>query len=333
MEFGINDDSPLLTIAIPTWNRDENLKIALDRLLVQLKGLELFLEIIVSDNCSTDNTKQVVKDSISNYPLLRIVYNRNEFNLGFFGNFCVCRKLSQGKYLWILSDDDYVSEGTVKEIINLLKMNSRISVLYLDDGLKKAKKKIQFLDKNNFFLKYRHKSGLISRVIFWNSKIYDEEIVLNYINNGFIGWIFMLNSFRSNDLVCLIRANSLETAKAFPKGYDYFELFVSGSKDVIDFMRIVGIHQRVIKKFRRTFFIELVYHSYLIVRIYGFKSLHGGKLISRSVLSIDEEIKKIFYDDNLIKSIMNVTIRLSPVKLKIVYFCFFVYLKIKDKLC
>ena len=208
MVFGINNKF-LLTIAIPTWNRGESLHIALERLLNQICGLESIIEIIVSDNCSTDNTKEIVEYYISKFPNLNIIYNLNESNIGFFRNFCKCRQLSSGRYLWVLSDDDYVCEEIIKEIIILLESNLNLSVLYLDNIRNKFNKKHHFLNNADFINKYRHKSGLISKVIFFNSKVYDNEIIFNYNNNGFIGWIFMLNSFRFNNRVLILSANSL----------------------------------------------------------------------------------------------------------------------------
>ena len=51
----------LLTIAIPTYNRAALLDKQLAWLATAIKGWESECEIIISDNCSTDNTPGVVK--------------------------------------------------------------------------------------------------------------------------------------------------------------------------------------------------------------------------------------------------------------------------------
>ena len=53
----------LLTIAIPTYNRAALLDKQLAWLAIAIKGFESECEIIISDNCSTDNTPGVVKKS------------------------------------------------------------------------------------------------------------------------------------------------------------------------------------------------------------------------------------------------------------------------------
>jgi abequosyltransferase len=56
------NEQPILTIAIPTYNRDFILSKALDNLLPQLSIYEDDIELIISDNASTDNTQEVIKE-------------------------------------------------------------------------------------------------------------------------------------------------------------------------------------------------------------------------------------------------------------------------------
>ena len=75
---------PLVTIAIPTQNSaDKYLINAISSAAAQTYEN---LEIIVADNCSTDNTSQVIK----NYNDERLQYIRHDKNLGPNGNFNFC---------------------------------------------------------------------------------------------------------------------------------------------------------------------------------------------------------------------------------------------------
>jgi glycosyltransferase involved in cell wall biosynthesis len=103
--------SPLITIAIPTYNRAETylpqaLKSALNQTYPNL-------EIIVSDNCSTDNTQAVVTDIAD--PRLR--YFRHYSNIGSAANFNFCVEQAKGKYLLMLHDDDLIDYDFVKSCI------------------------------------------------------------------------------------------------------------------------------------------------------------------------------------------------------------------------
>ena len=55
----------LLSICIPTYNRAQFLPALLESIITQINGHEDKVEIIVSDNASTDNTKQITQNDKS----------------------------------------------------------------------------------------------------------------------------------------------------------------------------------------------------------------------------------------------------------------------------
>ncbi len=121
----------LLTIAIPTYNRASFVEACLTQLLPQIKPYEIEVEIIVSDNASTDNTAEVVNKFTKNG--YNIKYNRHSENLGMDGNFISVFENASGKYIWQLSDDDLAVNDAVRRVIEVLKSNEDIGVLYLNN--------------------------------------------------------------------------------------------------------------------------------------------------------------------------------------------------------
>lgn len=113
----LEDDSPILTIAVPTYNRSGNLAHLLRLLSPQLQK-EPRVELIISDNCSPDDTPAVVKGFIESG--LRCHYIRNAENIGPDGNFLQCYDLARGKYFWLFSDDDVIFPGSLGAILNLI---------------------------------------------------------------------------------------------------------------------------------------------------------------------------------------------------------------------
>ena len=80
--------NPLVTIGIPTYNRaDGYLKEAIESVINQTYSN---LEIIISDNCSSDDTGLVVKS----FKDQRIHYYRHDENIGANNNFNFCLKKS-----------------------------------------------------------------------------------------------------------------------------------------------------------------------------------------------------------------------------------------------
>lgn len=116
-----------LTIAIPTYNGEKTIKDSLSILLPQCDDR---VELIISDNASTDGTGEIVSEVISCYP--EIVYVRNERNIGPDSNFIQCLKLAKGKYTLLLSDDDILLDNSLSIVLDFLENNDDLSVVYLN---------------------------------------------------------------------------------------------------------------------------------------------------------------------------------------------------------
>ena len=106
--------TPLLTIAIPTYNRAQYLKELLSVLADQLTN-EPQVELIVSDNASSDETPSILNEFVSQG--LQVRYLRNAENIGPDANFLQCFEQAKGKYLWIFSDDDLIIPGAISKIL------------------------------------------------------------------------------------------------------------------------------------------------------------------------------------------------------------------------
>ena len=73
------NNNPLFSICIPTYNRSNELKRCIESIISQDGFDDVNVEIIISDNCSTDNTDEVVKPYILKYK--NIKYYRNKKNV------------------------------------------------------------------------------------------------------------------------------------------------------------------------------------------------------------------------------------------------------------
>ena len=118
--------APILTIAVPTYNGAKTIKKTLDILLPQITEE---VEVIISDNCSTDNTSELIKKYVDNYPF--IVYLRNNINVGADGNFLKCIRQASGEFVMLLSDDDILLKDSVARIVDFLKKHPGVQLAYL----------------------------------------------------------------------------------------------------------------------------------------------------------------------------------------------------------
>ena len=112
-----------MTIGISTYNRGtgylpQALRSAVDQTYSDL-------EIVVSDNCSTDDTGAVV----AGFGDPRIRYFRQAANIGANNNFNFCLAQAQGSYFLLLHDDDLVDPDFVEACIDAVKGDTTVGVI------------------------------------------------------------------------------------------------------------------------------------------------------------------------------------------------------------
>ncbi|MFK7997003.1 MAG: glycosyltransferase family 2 protein [Granulosicoccus sp.] len=106
--------TPPVTIGIPTYNRaDGYLRTCLEAALAQDYAQ---LEIIVSDNCSSDGTQELM----SGYTDPRLRYIRHKENIGANPNFNYCLDQAKGQYFLLLHDDDLIDPDFVSSCISAI---------------------------------------------------------------------------------------------------------------------------------------------------------------------------------------------------------------------
>jgi len=73
-----------------TYNHENFIKDAIEGILMQKTSFPI--ELIIGEDCSTDNTRKIVEDYEEKYPNL-IFAQYSEKNLGMMNNFLTCYKL------------------------------------------------------------------------------------------------------------------------------------------------------------------------------------------------------------------------------------------------
>lgn len=119
----------LLTIGIPTYNREEFLKENIDALFPQLHDYLEDIEIIIADNASEDNTRMVVENASEKYNV-PVRYKCHENNIGPENNAVWIVDNCKGKYLYLMGDDDILSPNFIEIIFPLLKSKENYVALH-----------------------------------------------------------------------------------------------------------------------------------------------------------------------------------------------------------
>lgn len=114
----MNKNNCFLTIGIPTYNRSHYLKECLDYLCPQITDE---VKVVVRDNCSTNyNFYEFIQPYVEEYGVLAV---QNTVNIGGDANVARLFECCDTKWLWVLGDDDYVSNEAVQTVVNIVKAN------------------------------------------------------------------------------------------------------------------------------------------------------------------------------------------------------------------
>lgn len=98
-------NAPLLSIIIPTYNRREMLKEAINSILMQTYKN---YEIIIIDDCSTDGTEQMLNHAFGELKEIKYTKVPNSKDAGKNRN--IGYNLAQGEYIIFLDDDDFYTD-------------------------------------------------------------------------------------------------------------------------------------------------------------------------------------------------------------------------------
>jgi len=108
-------DNPKVSIGLPVYNGEAYLAQAIESVLNQSFA---DLELIISDNASTDGTQDICRDYVSRNP--RISYHRNEKNHGAASNFNRAFERARGEYFQWLAHDDLLCPDFVERCLSVL---------------------------------------------------------------------------------------------------------------------------------------------------------------------------------------------------------------------
>ncbi|MBK6005765.1 glycosyltransferase [Ramlibacter ginsenosidimutans] len=120
---------PLLTVAVPTYNRLGCLRLLLSAIGPEVQRLhaEGTVELLVCDNASTDGTTEFL-EGLAIAGWLRVL--RSPFNVGADANFIRCLTEARGRHVWMIGDDDLPLPGVLERVAAFL-ARRRCDLLYL----------------------------------------------------------------------------------------------------------------------------------------------------------------------------------------------------------
>lgn len=99
---------PLVSVICPSYNHEPYLRQALDSILMQQTDFPI--EVLVGEDCSPDNSREILQEYERQYPDIFQMFYRNE-NMGATRNGHDLRMRTKGKYIITLETDDYWTDS------------------------------------------------------------------------------------------------------------------------------------------------------------------------------------------------------------------------------
>ena len=126
-------DRPLVTFALFAFNQEKFIREAVNAALNQEYES---LEIILSDDCSTDSTFEIIKSIASEYAgPHKLIINKNSINLGLAKHFSEIVRMAQGEIIVVAAGDDISLPQRVLKTVEILSADSEASFVSFTDIL------------------------------------------------------------------------------------------------------------------------------------------------------------------------------------------------------
>ena len=294
MHTNKNSIRPLLTIAIPTFNRANYLKKNLEIIFKQAISFD-GVEIIIIDNASTDNTSDICKKYLD-YELFS--YFRLEKNLGMAVSQYECFIKAKGNYICLLSDDDFLERNGLELINKSIASNYDLYAFnYKSESSDKLSVPIGPIKSSKFNFGYElinHPSvGHMSAIVYRRKAMLDELrnlldiFPIEYFNStrGIFGIVFAAvaektcSSYYDGDILF----SAVEQKKLDYNGLTFLCLKIFTSFSIFRKLNIVGdeiydfqcslVSKRIIKAYIRWYptlsIKEMIYVDNLLIPFFS----------------------------------------------------------------
>lgn len=196
-----------LSICIPTYNHGKYIPKLLDSIIHQCCEN---IEIVVSDNASTDNTEEIILRYKKDFP--HFTYFRWNENRGFDANAIKVLELAKGRYCWIIGSDDWIELGAIEKILETLRteplptgITVEVNTYTIDEKLYESPNvsgeaiKLYGSSEIYSFRQIGYRFGFISAHIFDRSKVMGivghKQLHYNYyVVHQLLTWLVKENS-------------------------------------------------------------------------------------------------------------------------------------------
>ncbi len=261
----------IVSVIIPNYNHAPYLQQRIESVLYQTYQN---FELIILDDCSTDNSKEIIESYRSHSKISHVIYN--ETNSGStFKQWERGIGLAQGDYIWIAESDDWCEATLLQTLVNGITFNTDCTVAYCQSF---------YIRNTNEIFHYSHAKQLeecmngkdyINKHLVYHSSIYNasmalfkkevyEKISKDFTNFRFCGdWVFWSEMvshgdvFISGKLLNYFRFHDKDVStNMYKTGLSFTELFRCMLLLKHKFSISDALYRKALSHYTTTFFVQ-----------------------------------------------------------------------------
>lgn len=303
--------NPKVSVLIPNYNHSVYLKQRIESVLNQtFKNIE----IIILDDCSTDNSRNIIEKFKQNELVTNIIYN--EVNSG--STFLQWKKgieIAKGEFIWIAESDDWSEPTFLENLVFDLDSNSKVSLGFVQTICLNQDDSIRFITKSNNLSEIQDGNDFIKKNMVYTNSIVNASMVLfrretalnisnEYMDFKYCGdWLFWINIAKNNKIY--ISGKVLNYYRKHDK--DVSGKFLKTGKNFIEEVRLANIllFEKVI---HLKIFIKIIKSKYrvFITNYYNFD------------INVRRDINNMFINTRVVNN-LHFVLYFIYIKIKLIY--------------
>lgn len=252
---------PLISICVPTLNRADVITKMLDSILLNPAYSPDKIEIVISDNASTDNTEEVIHHYQEKYQ--GIVYHRNSSNIGMMGNFQKVLELGNGEFLKYNNDYSIFTSHGLKDLIECVEKNKKEKpVLYFNNNVKHPLKTTVLNSIDSVVENQNAHMSWLGCYGYWRedfNTIEDKERMFHTLFCQ-VDWFLRILQKKKKCVVCATDFTYRESFEKKQGGYNFIKIQVGGYSEIFKpYVKIGELRKATYDKMMRRLYNVMFY--------------------------------------------------------------------------
>ncbi|MEK4509776.1 glycosyltransferase [Paenibacillus sp. FSL K6-2524] len=290
---------PLLSICIPTYNRANCLDACLNSIFSQVPNNDL-IEVIVSDNASTDSTAKVAKRYCELYPNLK--YVRNTENIGGDRNILAAMQLGSGKFIKLQGDDDFFVDNTIQPLLHVLYQQQDCGIIFVnvlsgDGAIVIGEGMNSYLAATSFYATF------ITSLVFRREELQQIADPQKFISSSYNQLYLQYGILELNPRFCIMNCSMFTYAGMASEVYNYGGAIIRGYLTILEHYVGKGLSEDAFNSEKKFSLFNYV--------LPGFRAIVAGTTLS-DLTSFEETYVEFYQNESYFEEGLSIINSIRP---------------------